>query len=112
MARPRTAQLDVMEAARAITRERLQAQQDDGLPPGVTWCCVRDALVPRGWRPDNVRALVKWLRHTGQLRPVGSRRMPHSMRPLTVYAPADDEPVPQASAGMLLASAMHRMCAA
>lgn len=116
MSRPRTTQTDVMAEARRITRERQQLAQEQAeaaAPVGVTWRCVLDGLQRRGYRESAVRSEVKWLRRTGLLRPVGTVRMPHSMRPLSVYAPADDDQPPvQPLPGAALAGAMRAWAAA
>lgn len=85
----------------------LAVERATGAVRGATWRELADVLVPRGFSRSAVRSTLKNMAHARHVRPVATRTVTDSCRPLVAYAPAQlAGPTPQVP-GEALAHAMR-----
>lgn len=94
--RPGVIRQAVERTARQLVAQRRTAEhRPDAGPVGVTYLDLEEALVPLGVGRTAVRRTLERLARDQVLPRVGSAHLPHSNRPLGIYAPAaNDEPQP------------------
>jgi hypothetical protein len=96
--RPGVIRQAVERTARQLVAQRRAAVPVDADPRhqvGVTYLDLEAALVPQGVGRQAVRRTLERLAREEVLPRVGSVHLPHSRKPLGVYAPpANDEPQP------------------
>lgn len=96
--RPGVIRQVVERTARQLVAQRRAACQADGGQEvvGVTYLDLEAQLVPQGVGRKAVRRMLEQLARDEVLHRVGDARLPHSRRPLGLYAPApDNNPQPE-----------------